>query len=360
MDTSLAESRVAVGLRMRRFAWPLVFLLTGLGFGLGRYGDLTWGNVAPNPDVVRMFYPIAEAVATGSSLYGPGLGDNKPPGWQLLNVAAYLTGEYTLTMLVVVGAANGLTAILLWRWLDEAGAEGVAVVASILFLLALPLVGGHHINSRPLMMTAVVLGFLAKTPVRRGAAVAVAALFNAYAAAFVIVFLWVVWRTASVPKRAVVRYLAAGAFVGVAAFALVGGLWGVNSAAAALHWSYGIPLFNGVATSAIHPDAVVPDSYLAGAWLFSEPGRWFAHVRAPILELFALFALAAVGWFQRDRLLAFHQLHRLMTAGILAALAPLLVRAYEQYWIPVLPFVAAFAGIGVVALLNAQDEYPGR
>jgi hypothetical protein len=356
MDTSLAEKRVAVGLRIRRFKWPFVFLLTGLGFGLGRYGDLTWGNVAPNPDVVRMFYPIAEAVATGGSLYGPGLGDNKPSGWQLLNVAAYLTGEYTLTMLVVVGVANGLTAILLWRWLDEAGAEGVAVVASILFLLALPLVGGHHINSRPLMVTAVVLGFLAKTPVRRGSAVAVAALFNAYAAAFVIVFLWLVWRTASTPQRAAVRYLATGAFVGVAAFALVGGLWGVDSAAAALHWSYGFPLFDGVATSAIHSDAVVPDSYLADVWLFSEPGRWFAYARAPLFELFALFALAAVGWIHRDRLSGRQLPHRPMIVGGVAALGPLLVRAYEQYWIPVLPFVAVFAATGVVALLEIRDD----
>ncbi|MGZ0747484.1 hypothetical protein [Haloparvum sp. AD34] len=360
MDTSRLRRRVVGRLRNGTVAWPLAFLLTGLGLAFGRYGDLRWGNAAPNPDVTRMFYPIASRVASGATLYGPGLADNKPPGWQLANVAAAVAGEYTLGMLLLVGVANGATAALLWYWLDDAGAPGVAVASGVLFLLALPLLGGNTINSRPIMVAFVLLGLVASRPAVRGLAVAAAALVNAYAAAFVPVLLWAVWRDAGRTDgswvRAVAAYLFAGATLGVGTFAAVGAIWGLEAASAALHWSYGVPLLPGVETSAVHPDATSPGSYLAGTWLITQPGRWLMYTGTVLAQLFPLVPLAWLGWIHRDRLEAAAPDAALLALSLAAALFPLLFRSYEQYWLVPLPFVAVLAATGVVALSDGRPS----
>lgn len=334
----------------RRLRWPLVFLVAGLGLGVGRYTDLVWGNAVPNPDFRRMFAPIARGVASGGQLYGPGLADNKPPGWQLVNVGAELTGEHLLAMLLVVGLANGLAAALLWYWLADANGA-VAVAAASLFLLALPVVGGPTVNSRPLAVAALLSGFAAATPAARGGAVAVATLFNAYAAAFVAVFLWLFRRDSAAPRRDAAVFLASGAAVGGLAFAAVGVIWGLDAAYAAAHWSYGLPLPAGVATSAVHPAAVAPGSYLSATWLLTRPSTWLDYVGTVLLQLAPLVALAGAGLAARDRVLS-ARLARALPVALAAALAPFLVRAYEQYWLVALPFLAALAAAGLADLFE--------
>lgn len=334
-----------------RLLWPLAFLLTGLGLSIERYTNLTWGNALPNPDVVRMFRPIADGVTSGGRLYGPGLADNKPPGWQLLNVAAYESGDYTLVLLLCVGLANGLTAVLLWYWLSRTVSAPIPALAGVLFLLALALVGGHHINSRPVALLFLVGGLVSTTPVKRGVAVAVATLFNAYAAVFVPVVLWLVWRDSSPldSSSATASYLAAGAVTGLAAFGAVGFVWGSESLWAALAWSYGLTLTDSATTAAVHPAAEVPSSYLARTWLLTHPLRWFSYAGTVGLQLAVVIVPALVGLSRRRRLGS--ETHsRVATVALGAAALPLLFRTYEQYWILLLPFLAAFAALGIVVI----------
>lgn len=327
--------------------------MTGLGLSVGRYSDLTWGNALPNPDVTRMFLPIAEGVATGGRLYGAGLADNKPPAWQLLNIAAYESGYYTLALLLCVGLANGLTAVLLWYWLARTAISPIPVFASVLFLLLLPLVGGHHINSRPFALLFLLGSFAAITPTKRGVAVAVAALFNAYAAVFVPVFLWLTWRDnrSSAPVGAAARYLASGAFSALALFGVIGILWGIQSVWAALAWSYGLPLTDGATTAAVHPAAELPHSYLSSTWLISHPIRWLSYGGTVGLQLAVVFVLALVGLVHRS-LLGSDDLSRIVPVALGASILPLFFRTYEQYWILPLPFLATFAALGIVILSN--------
>lgn len=357
MSSPRTVPRLIAGLPTR-YAWPVVFLLGGLGHALARYNDLTWGNAQLNPDATRMFLPIARGVASGAPLYGPGLGDNKPPGWQLLNLGAYLTGEYTVAMLVAVGVANGVAAILVWRLLqrfDRFDARGIGLAAAALFLLALPLAGGHHVNSRPFMVAFVLAAFLTRRPALRGVAVAIGTLCNAYGAAFVIALCWLTWREAAAPRRAVGRYLAAGAATAVAVLGVVAALWSGDAVRAALYWSFGLPVVDGVATSAVHQEAVAPDSYLARSWLLTDPLLWLHYTRTLLLQFLPLLALAAVGWLHRRQVFPSATAGRLLVAGLVAAAFPLLFRGYEQYWLPVLPFLAAFAAVGLAALLARRD-----
>jgi hypothetical protein len=305
-----------------------------------------------------MFLPIAEGVTSGAPLYGPGLGDNKPPGWQFLNLGAYLTGEYTAAMLVAVGVANGVAAILLWRLLVRFDAPGIGVAAASLFLLTLPLTGGHHINSRPFMVAFVLAAFLTRRPIVRGVAVAVGTLFNAYGAVFVLALCWLTWRETATPWRAVGRYLAAGAVTAVAVLAAVAAIWSADAVRAALYWSFGLPVLGEASTSAVHHDAVSPDSYLARSWLLSDPLLWVHYVRTLVLQLLPLLALAAVGWLSRRGSRLSESAVRLFATGLAAAAVPLLFRGYEQYWLPTLPFLAAFAAVGLATLLDRGISRP--
>lgn len=340
----------------RRYGWPVVFLLGALGHALARFNDLTWGHAQLNPDVTRMFLPIARGVASGAPLYGPGLADNKPPGWQLLNVAVYLTGEYTVAMLVAVGLANGAAAILLWRLLGGFDAPGLGVVAAAMFLLVLPLAGGHHVNSRPFMVAFVLAAFLSRRPAIRGAAVAIGTLFNAYGAAFVVALLWLIRREADAPRRAVAEYLAAGALTAAIVFGVVAAVWRPDAVRAALYWSFGLPVAGGVATSAVHHEAVAPDSYLARSWLLTDPLLWIHYTRTLVLQFLPLLALTGVGWLHQRQVLDSPAAVRLLGAGLLAALFPLFFRGYEQYWLPLLPFLAAYAAVGITALVGRATK----
>lgn len=353
---SLGERPVTSRLTSRSL-WPAVLLSTGLGLSIERYSNLTWGNALSNPDVSRVFFPIAEGVAAGGRLYGPGLADNKPPVWQLLNVAAYESGEYPLVLLLCVGLANGLTAVLLWHWLSRTARSPIPILASVLFLVTLPLVGGHHINSRPFALLFLVGAFVVTGPVKRGVTMAIATLFNAYTALFVPVVLWRIRRDSysSGPIGASAKYLASGAVTGLTVFGGIGLVWGMESVWAAFAWSFGLPLTEGATTAAVHPAADMPHSYLGQTWLISHPFRWLSYGGTVGLQLAVVFVLALAGLARRP-LLGSTDLSQTMTVALGAATLPLFFRTYEQYWILPLPFLATFAALGVVVLSRSGSN----
>jgi len=94
-------------------AFVAVLLAAGLFGGLRRLARRSTGAVSLHPDVRLVWYELAHAVASGTPLYTGVAVDNKPPLFELLNVGAYLTGEYVLTLVLLVGLANGLGAVFL-------------------------------------------------------------------------------------------------------------------------------------------------------------------------------------------------------------------------------------------------------
>lgn len=202
-------------------------------------------------------------------------------------------------MLLAVGVANAAAAILLWHLFDELKISGVGVVAAVLFLLTLPLAGGHHVNSRPFMLAA----FVTKRPAVRGVVVSIGTLFNAYGSVFVIALMWLTWRDTDGSLPAIARYLVASATTAVAVLVVIAIVWSSDAVRAALYWSFGLPVAGGVATSAVHHEAIAPDSYLARSWLVSDPWLWTHYTRTLMLQFLPLLALAGFGWLHRRRIL---------------------------------------------------------
>lgn len=66
MSTLTGIRPLLVGL-LRRYGWPVAFLVVALGHGIAGVNDLTWGNAHLNPDVTRMYLPITEIAGYQSS-----------------------------------------------------------------------------------------------------------------------------------------------------------------------------------------------------------------------------------------------------------------------------------------------------
>lgn len=149
-----------------RAAFVTLLLAAGLFGALRRLSRLAAGAADLHPDVRLVWYDLAREVAAGMPLYTGAAVDHKPPVFELLNVGAYLTGEYVLALLLVVGLANGAAAVLLWRVLAARGHPRVGALGALLFLLVLPLVDGTVGNVRSLAVAGLLFA-LAGRPRRR-------------------------------------------------------------------------------------------------------------------------------------------------------------------------------------------------
>lgn len=184
-------------------------------------------------DAFKRWIPIANEVFTGTPLYTADAIDNKPPLFQYLNLAVGATDVWFLWF-AVIGAANGLAAYLLYRWVaadrDRGGAEGV--VAALLFVAALPVVWGTYINARSPALPLVLLAVRSRRGWVSGASIAAAGLFTQYAALGIIPLVYRRMRGA-VRDRQAWRWLGAFVAAGLGTAALAYGslfvVWGPAS-----------------------------------------------------------------------------------------------------------------------------------
>lgn len=155
-------------------AFVAVLLAAGLFGGLRRLARLSTGTIRLYPDVRLVWYDFARAGASGTPVYTGAAVDSNPPLFQLLNVGASLTGEYVLTLVLLVGLVNGLTAVCLWQAAAVRGHSQTGALGALLFLLVLPLVDGTVFNVRSLAVAAILFAFATRPSVTRGAGVACA------------------------------------------------------------------------------------------------------------------------------------------------------------------------------------------
>lgn len=172
-----------------------LFLLIGLIQGIGRILRLQFGAAELNPNFINVWMPLSETVRRGTGLYLDGAADNKPPLFQLLNLALSFTGEHIAVFLVLIGLVNGLTAALLYRYLNIHHSRAAGLLGGLLYLLSLLLVGGNEINVRSFAALGLMAALVLRPEILRGAAVGAAGLFSQYAIFAIPVFVWDVHRS---------------------------------------------------------------------------------------------------------------------------------------------------------------------
>ncbi|MFB6172573.1 MAG: hypothetical protein ABEJ23_08560 [Haloarculaceae archaeon] len=323
-----------------RVAVPALFLWLAAVQSLHRYVRLSRPSVGLHPDVTSAWLPVAEAVFAGTPLYAPGATDNKPPLFELLNLAVYATDHYVLAFLALVGLANGAVAALLWQVGRRHGASRVGLVAGVLYLGALPVVDGTAINVRSFAMVGVLAALVARRPAARGVALAAGALCSQYALlALPLVALDGLSDALAARRRGLWRFGAATGATLIAGFAAVGLIWGPTAAVDALHWSVGrAPRY----VLAVGPSVLT----LPSTWARLLVGM---HLRLLGLVWFGALGLLIVGHAARQG--------AEWGVGPLAALLgvtfgiPLFVRPFATYWLYPLPGIALLSAMGLRTVL---------
>ncbi len=323
------------------------FLLLGILETLNRYVRILSGWQQPHVDVRCCWRPLAEAVLAGKPIYVRPAVDNKPPLFELLNVAVAATGRYLLVFFVLIGIVNALSAILLWRICAERNASRVGLMAGLLFLTSVPATGGTVINVRSFAIAGVLLALWLDHPLARGMTIAAAGMFSQHAVFAIPVLAydglrylerddWAEWLG---------KFAVGGLGVVAVSFGVVYLVWGPTSFQGALYWSFG-------AAKKYTTNPVVPS-------LIGDTSHWLAALyRSTIKHLFLLVPAAVVV----HQLITDRGSKRILrstnapvvTASLLAVsmTIPLFVRAYRAYWLYPLPFLALLASVGYQQLFT--------
>lgn len=334
----------------RAFVVP-VFVLVGILQTWTRYYRIQQGRQTSHVDVRCCWRPLAEAVLAGQPIYVRPAVDNKPPLFELLNVAVAATGEYLLGFLLLVGATNAIISVLLWQLCSRRGAPRTGLVAGGLFLASVPLAGGTVINVRSFAIAGILLALSVRHPVARGAAVAAGGLFSQHAVFSIPVLAYDRYRELDRPEgvRWVGTFALSGLAVVAAAFAVVYAVWGWPSLEGAFYWTF-------LVAEQYTTNPTVPS-------LLGDTDAWLLSLYDFGLRHLGVIVPASVGvWVSlTDRESAWSQHSTavpVVTAALLAVsmTAPLVVRAYRAYWLYPLPFLALLASVGIESLFNLGDE----
>jgi hypothetical protein len=299
-----------------------------------RYLRIQFGEAEWDPNFANVWRPLSQELHTGASLYTNGMGDNKPPLFELLNFLVGGLPNQGFVFLFLVGIANGLTALLLYRFVSAKYPDWFGLVAASIWLLTLTQVNGTHINVRSFALVGILCALYvdSERAFIRGAAIAVAGLFSQYALLFLPVLAWDSVRELAIKKR--IRWLTVfgtgGLLILVVAFSVVGLIWGSRAALAGLYWSYGLP--TGVTTTGF---ATAPGGYLSEPWVLSNTLQWGGRILYIAGILSPLFLGAGI----RGLRVVYTRQWNVYLYAAVALLFPLLIRSYYAYWLLSLPFI---------------------
>jgi hypothetical protein len=332
-----------------KFVVPL-FLVVGVLQTMNRYLRIQLGSQTPHTDVRCCWRPLSEAVLAGTPLYVEPAVDNKPPLFELLNVAVAATGAYLLVFFLLVGTVNAAVGLLLWRICTQRDAPRVGLLAGGLFLVSVPLAGGEVINVRSFAIAGILLALSVRHPVARGAAVAAGGLFSQHAVFAVPALAYDRYRELDRPEgvRWVGVFALSGLGVVAGAFTVVYAVWGWASLEGAVYWTF-------LVAEQYTTNPTVPS-------LVGDTSEWLRSLYRFGLRHLLVLVPAGVGvWVTVTDDGAARTRHStavpVVTAALLAVsmTIPLFIRAYRAYWLYPLPFLALLAGVGIERLLGSGE-----
>lgn len=258
------------------------------------------------------WHHVANVVLDGTPLYVHPAVDNKPPLFELLQIGAAATGNHLFALFALTALVNmGIVAVTYVLGSDYS--QTTARVAALFVTASLPAMDGIIPTVRAFGVLFLLFAILSRGPYRTGALVAVAGQFTQFA---VFALPWFIYRHRDTDWLA--RAAVAGIAVTGGSYALVGGLWGLESIIGAVDmtilnaWDYSSrPLSNP----------------------FYETGRYVGQLLNVVSATIFLQVPFAIGLLRGD------DTRRLGLLSILL-LTPLLIKSFPHYWLLPLPFMA--------------------
>lgn len=321
-----------------------VLLALALAQSTYRYLQLTFGKQSLFVDAGTIWKPLAYEVLSGTPLYVAPAVDNKPPVFHLINVAIAATGSYDLVFTLLIGVANGLAAILLWRFLAQAGRPRAGVLASLLFLTTIPVVNGVVINVRSLALPFLIGAFLTRDPRWRGAGVAVAGLISQWAILTIPVAVYDKYKTSgSDLKEWFLIFSVSGLTVVAVAFLLLLPLWGWKSLINGVYWSFGVIVQFAGKTTRHHTFTGTPLLYM-GTLAKTTLDSLIVTVPSAVLGYLTIREILDGKW----------GIEHLCLLLFVALAFQFLLRSYPIYWMYPLPFLCGVAAVGIARFLSGE------
>lgn len=345
--------------RLPSVLFATILLLTAVTETAARYLQVQFSAVEIHPDARVVWRPLAEAVLRGNPLYVREAVDNKPPLFEFLNIAVAGTGEYVAVFLLLVGLANGFTAILLWQLLTHHHHNLLGALAACIFLIAAPLVKGHAINVRSFAILGMLLALSCDRAVLRGGLVACATLFSQYSIIIAPVLIYDGFKSSLTHSRRrgyqwMIWFSISAIGVGVGSFGLLYVLWGSESLIAGLYQSFG-----------------VAGRYFTvyGPSLWVNTDVWATYTLRAITPLLPILFVATLGAIITIRILYLNynsktQIQQtqieIQALGLALLFGSLIfVRPLPTYWMYSLPWIAALAAVGIDRLGNIYSQWHG-
>jgi hypothetical protein len=285
---------------------------------------------------------FAQSVLSGGEIY-VAYPDNKPPLWQLLNVFAEWTGEYSLVMLSLVGVGNALVVMVLFYLFYCEGKYTAAVIAAAgCLLIIVPYV--PWTNNKSLATALLLLATLSGSAVRGGALLGLSVSIAQQTLLGLPAVVWYQYRRGAWSGRDTLHWCITGVMVFAAGYTLVGIVWGWASVVAAVDQTIFAVVGYGTGTSQFETTG--------GA--FGETLVWWRRLTKRALKRKFILLLAGVGvasvvtnWKRRSLIEQFWTVYLISFAPIF------LLRAYRHYW------VLLAAGFGACFAVGVQSLYRG-
>jgi hypothetical protein len=326
---------ILIGIALLQVVVPVVFVVID-----GRPLQANTRNV---------WLPMAETVFNGGSLYLDQW-DNKPPLFHFLNLIVYSTDAYVPTFFLLIGLANGVTAVLLWLFCQRFDQKTTGLIAAIIFLGTLPIVNGLQIDPRQFANVALFVALLTPGAVVSGVAIAVAGLFTQFAVLGIPVILTIAY----LRDRLTIRWLVTFGFAGVAvvglSFGVVSLVWSPSAAEAGFRSSF-------LSLSQYVGGYVERDIGLFGnpiGWGFYQYDLLVTNVFWVLLVVLGLTTL--VDPVSRHR----RQLVLISFIATVLLMLPRAIRSGNVYLMLPLPFISILAAFGLERLPTILAKFGHR
>jgi predicted membrane-bound dolichyl-phosphate-mannose-protein mannosyltransferase len=276
------------------------------------------------------FYAMAEVIVRGATPYLD-FQDPKPPLIFFTLSVPVLLGQKYLGGLILVGACNLVSAVLVTKMAWDLYGRFSGFLAGLLFTVNVAFAQGYFILTEPFTITFVLLAtyFAAFTRERHylwaGICAGLAIGFKQYALLSVPLLLFLMWRNGDLKKAPA---LLAGVLLPlIVIFAAIFAHYGVEAGVASLNWSFGV-----AATYLTEENMGAVTSYRT-----TDPLMLVANLAmaASMFTSIMVFALAGIA---KDRKLSPTEQYFLLSAAGFAL--TLLIRQYLHYWVLSLPFFA--------------------